>query len=199
MIGLLFFSIFSECHLGLHAGFLLLINLIRGHHSSSLYKGMQFLFFFVISIFHSFSNVSAYSLFFIIGTFGATRVPVVGWMPFKSLEQLAPFALFLVFQLLEFCNYVSVSRGYKTNSWQDIKFKLFVFSIAFAILAAIVMHLLPTGFFGPLSARVRGLFLKHTRYSKKLNSCLDYHFFTRVDSFLEQVTLSSIPSLSISQ
>ena len=32
----------------------------------------------------------AYSLFHVIGTFGATRVPPVGYGPFKSMEQLAP-------------------------------------------------------------------------------------------------------------
>ena len=30
----------------------------------------------------------AFSLFYVIGTFGATRVPVVGWQPLSSMEQL---------------------------------------------------------------------------------------------------------------
>ena len=32
-----------------------------------------------------------------------TQVPVVGWSPLKSLEQLAPLAVFLAIQLLEYC------------------------------------------------------------------------------------------------
>ena len=31
---------------------------------------------------------AAYTLFYVIGTFGATHVPVVGWTPLKSLEQV---------------------------------------------------------------------------------------------------------------
>ena len=38
-----------------------------------------------------------------------------------------------------------------------------VFSVAFLILAAVVFALWPTGYFGPLSSRIRGLFVKHTR------------------------------------
>ena len=30
----------------------------------------------------------AYSLFFVVGTIGALNLPLVGWQPFQSLEQL---------------------------------------------------------------------------------------------------------------
>jgi dolichyl-diphosphooligosaccharide--protein glycosyltransferase len=134
----------------------------------------------------------AYTLWYIIGTFGATRVPVVGLTPFKSLEQLAPFALFIVFQLRHYCqrrkylffytentlihrhththththtytllySLFSVSLGIQQGSKADIKFKLFVFAFASVVIGAIVYVLLPTGYFGPLSARVRGLFVQ---------------------------------------
>lgn len=70
-------------------------NLLRRVHSSSLYK--------------------AYTLFFVIGTLGATRVPVVGMTPFKSLEQMGPLLLFIIFQLFEFCHYYSQKRQYKVG------------------------------------------------------------------------------------
>lgn len=38
-----------------------------------------------------------------------------------------------------------------------------VFTIAFMVLAGVVVVLLPTGYFGPLSSRIRGLFVKHTK------------------------------------
>jgi len=41
----------------------------------------------------------AYTLFFVIGTLGATRVPPVGMNPLKSMEQLAPLLVFLGYQV----------------------------------------------------------------------------------------------------
>jgi len=140
---------------GIHAGFLLLVNLLMGRHSSSLHR--------------------AYSLFYVIGTFGAIHVPVVGWAPFKSLEQLAPFFVFLAFQLFELCNYLAVQKGYRTGSPEDWRVKLMVFSGAAIVVAVGVAILLPTGFFGPLSARVRGLFLKHTRTGNPLVDSVAEH------------------------
>ena len=61
------------------------------------------------------STYKAYTLFFIIGTLGATRIPVVGWTPLKSLEQMGPFGVFITYQLLEFCNYRI--RKHKDMSW----------------------------------------------------------------------------------
>ena len=43
----------------------------------------------------------AYTLFYIIGTAGATRVPVIGMTPLRSLEQLPCLAIFGGLQLLE--------------------------------------------------------------------------------------------------
>jgi dolichyl-diphosphooligosaccharide--protein glycosyltransferase len=37
----------------------------------------------------------SYTLFHIIGTSLAIQIPVVGWAPLKSLEQLGPCAVFL--------------------------------------------------------------------------------------------------------
>lgn len=54
--------------IALHAGFLVLV----GRFSFNLHR--------------------AYSLFYIIGTAGAMQIPVVGWTPLKSLEQLGAFA-----------------------------------------------------------------------------------------------------------
>lgn len=141
--------------IGLHAGLLLSSNLARGYHSSGLYR--------------------AYSIWFIIGTFGATRVPVINYTPFKSLEQLAPFVLFLGFQLLEFCHYVSRKRNYEPNSADEWRLKFHVFGVALVIGFGVVAILYPTGFFGPLSSRVRGLFLKHTRTGNPLVDSVAEH------------------------
>merc|ERR1719162_1054014 len=47
----------------------------------------------------------AYTLFFVIGTFGAIQVPVVGMQPLRSLEQIGPLLVFLGYQVLAFSDY----------------------------------------------------------------------------------------------
>jgi len=43
----------------------------------------------------------AYSLFFLVGTACAVHVPIVGWLPLRSAEQLGPLAVFIAFQLYQ--------------------------------------------------------------------------------------------------
>ncbi|KAJ1478227.1 Oligosaccharyl transferase STT3 subunit-domain-containing protein, partial [Baffinella frigidus] len=141
--------IFVVNMIGVHAGVLVLL----GQYSSSLHK--------------------AYSLWFIIGTFGATRVPVVGMAPFKSLEQLGPFGVFLGIQLLEICEQQRKKKKLSMMEVQVLRMK--VFGVAGAALAVLVAILLPTGYFGPLSSRVRGLFVKHTRTGNPLVDSVAEH------------------------
>ena len=53
----------------------------------------------------------AFSLFYVIGTLGAIQVPVVGWGPLKSLEQLGPLAIFVGMQVLEVAAVQKRKRG----------------------------------------------------------------------------------------
>lgn len=64
--------------IGLHTALLLLRGFLNGTLTPKLYR--------------------SYSLFIIIGTFGATRTPVVGLSPFKSAEQIAPLFVFIGMQ-----------------------------------------------------------------------------------------------------
>jgi len=135
--------------IGVHAGLLW----ITGCHSTKLHR--------------------AYSLFYIIGTFGAVHVPVVGWAPLKSLEQLGAFGVFIALQLMEFCE---VARRKKNLTNLDVnKLRLVVFGATAAVFAVIAVILLPTGYFGPLSARVRGLFVRHTRTGNPLVDSVAEH------------------------
>jgi dolichyl-diphosphooligosaccharide--protein glycosyltransferase len=115
----------------LHAGLLALV----GRYSSKLHR--------------------AYTLFYVIGTLGAIQVPVVGWSPFKSMEQLGGLVVFVALQLLE---YVEVQRRKKDLSLlQVFKLRVKVFTPVAVLCAVAIAVLLPTGYFGPLTARVRGL------------------------------------------
>jgi dolichyl-diphosphooligosaccharide--protein glycosyltransferase len=109
----------------------------------------------------------AYTLWYIIGTFGATRVPVVGMAPLKSLEQLSGLVGLIGLQLIAYCE---AKRKKQELGWGPKAYALYtkVFgAVAMAVVAVIVV-LAPTGYFGPLSSRVRGLFLKHTRTGNPL-------------------------------
>eukprot|EP00912_Choanoflagellata_sp_UC4_P001252 UC4_evm1s779 len=113
----------------------------------------------------------AYSLFYVIGTLGAMQVPIIGWGPIKSLEQLSGLAVFIGLQILE---YVRVKKG--KQSWREILKEL----IKTSIIVGLVVGLFATykyqqGYFGPLGARIRGLFVKHTRTGNPLVDSVAEH------------------------
>ncbi len=89
----------------------------------------------------------AYSVFYVLGTFLATRVPVVGMAPLKSLEQLGPAGVFFGFQLLAFCE--SQRKKKKLSTMEAWKLRILVFGLA-ALGGAVVAYLLDSyfGYFG---------------------------------------------------
>eukprot|EP00750_Incisomonas_marina_P000789 INCI1059.2.p1 GENE.INCI1059.2~~INCI1059.2.p1 ORF type:complete len:986 (-),score=184.27 INCI1059.2:87-2996(-) len=115
----------------------------------------------------------AYSLFYIIGTMGAMRVPVIGWTPLRSMEQIAGLLTFIVLQVLEFCEIKR--RREKLTLFQTFLNRILYGGITVTVLAAIAYVLLPTGYFGPLGARIRGLFVKHTRTGNPLVDSVAEH------------------------
>jgi len=46
----------------------------------------------------------AYTIFYVLGTYGATTIPVVGWTPLRSLEQCRPLGFFLAYHALGYCD-----------------------------------------------------------------------------------------------
>eukprot|EP00128_Syssomonas_multiformis_P010615 Colp12_sorted_trinity150504_noHs@32866 len=147
--------------IGLHAGVLVLL----GYFSQSLHR--------------------AYSLWYVIGTFLAMQVPVVNWTPLTSLEQIGPLAVFLGLQVLALCD--EYSRR-KNVTWQNdprewIRIRVKGFGIAAAIGVVVLMFLVPTGYFGPLSARVRSLFIKHTKTGNPLVDSVAEHQPASADSY----------------
>ena len=135
--------------IGLHAAMLVVI----GRYTSSLHR--------------------AYTLFFIVGTFGATRVPPVGMNPFKSMEQLAPLLVFLGFQVLEVANVQRQKRGLTVA--QTLQLLLKLSAPCLVALLLLTSYLMSIGYFGPLTARVRGLFVKHTRTGNPLVDSVAEH------------------------
>jgi dolichyl-diphosphooligosaccharide--protein glycosyltransferase len=117
----------------------------------------------------------SYTIFYVLGTFGATRVPVVGWAPLKSLEQLAPCGVFIVYQAFQLCEVQRKNLKVSFNSAAAWKIRVRVFGAVATVGAVVVAMLFPTGYFGPLSSRVRGLFVKHTRTGNPLVDSVAEH------------------------
>ena len=134
---------------GLHAATLVLV----GQYSPSLHR--------------------AYSLFWIIGTLGAIQFPVVGLAPVKSLEQLGPAFVFLGMQVLAGAERLVKSAGATGAEAWRIRINVYAGAAAAACLA--IAALAPTGHFGPLSVRVKGLFKMHTRTGNPLVDSVAEH------------------------
>jgi dolichyl-diphosphooligosaccharide--protein glycosyltransferase len=158
------------CMVATWGGFVFVLNMI-GLHA------------FVLVLLGRFSNKLywSYTLWYIVGTLGAIQVPVVGWTPVKSLEQLAPAGVFGMMQLLQLCEnkkflklLTNVDRDSLTNMQRfQVRFK--VFAVAGAMASVVIAMLWPTGYFGPLSSRVRGLFVTHTRTGNPLVDSVAEH------------------------
>ena len=143
-------------------GFVFVLNMI-GLHAAVLVAAGRF-----TSKLHR-----AYSLFYVIGTLGAIQVPVVGWGPLKSLEQLGPLAIFIGMQVLEVA---AVRRRKYGLSLTKTLVVLIQATLPVAVVVlAVVVALNQQGYFGPFSSRVRGLFVKHTRTGNPLVDSVAEH------------------------
>jgi hypothetical protein len=135
--------------IGAHAAFLVLF----GRFSTKVYR--------------------AYTLFYIVGTSLAIRVPVVGWSPLKSLEQLGPCAVFLGYQLLYYTE--GRRRLFKMTRAEAWRLRVRVFAIALGVVVLLVLLVIPKSYFGPISSRVRGLFVPHTKTGNPLVDSVAEH------------------------
>merc|ERR1711871_1542629 len=127
----------------------------------------------------------SYSLFYVLGTIGAMQFPVVGSAPIKSLEQLGPMLVFFFMQL-RYISDVVYEKYFKEEKIEQFRFFQFkLLSAFFIILVISVVTLMPTGWFGPLSSRVRGLFVQHTRTGNPLVDSVAEHQATHSSAYMK--------------
>jgi dolichyl-diphosphooligosaccharide--protein glycosyltransferase len=168
------------CMVAAWGGFVFVLNMI-GIHA------------FVLILFGRFSKKLywSYTLWYIVGTIGAIQVPVVGWAPLKSLEQLAPGCIFGLMQLLYLCDHEKFLKSFfnidkaTITTAQKIKVMFWVFGAAAAIFSVVCSYLWNIGYFGPLSSRVRGLFLQHTRTGNPLVDSVAEHQPAKPENFYQ--------------
>lgn len=115
----------------------------------------------------------SYTLFYITGTLLAIQVPVVGLTPLKSLEQMGPGLVFLGYQIIYYCEREILKK--KLGKAQAWRFRVEIITTACLITAAMLVLLVPQGYFGPISSRVRGLFVKHTKTGNPLVDSVAEH------------------------
>ena len=116
----------------------------------------------------------AFSLFFVVGTLGATRVPVVGMGPLRSLEQIAPLLTFGGLQVL-MLGEKAVEKARPLSKAEAWNRRLKVYATAAGAGLLVLVLLFSVGYFGPISSRVRGLFVKHTRTGNPLVDSVAEH------------------------
>jgi dolichyl-diphosphooligosaccharide--protein glycosyltransferase len=151
-------------------GYIFVLNMIAVHAAATVALGR-----------YSQTLHRAYSLFYVIGTLGAVQIPVVGWVPFKSLEQISALGVFIVLNVIEIV--ALVERRTKLSGVRRWSLRVGVASSAASVVSFAIALLLPTGYFGPLSARIAGLFVKHTRTGNPLVDSVAEHQPTNVGAY----------------
>lgn len=143
-------------------GYIFVLNLI-GLHAAMLVGVGRF----------STRVYTSYTLFYLIGTSLAVQVPVVGWAPLKSLEQLGPCGVFLGYQVLQVCEIIRKKNNLSRMEAWKLRIQLGAGCAGVGLI--LVFALAPAGYFGPLSSRVRGLFVQHTRTGNPLVDSVAEH------------------------
>lgn len=143
-------------------GYVFVINLVGAHAATLVLLGR-----------HSSKLHAAYSGFYVVGTALAVQVPVVGWTPIRSLEQLGPLFVFFGIQFVEYCERVR-TRDNLTRS-QVWLLRIRIGGLVALVGAVVISALWPTGYFGPISSRVRGLFVPHTKTGNPLVDSVAEH------------------------
>lgn len=138
----------------------------------------------------------AYSIFYLVGTALAIQVPVVGWTPLKSLEQLGALAGFGGLQLLELVHLLlerqRKQRDGVVRRSDVLKVYVMVFGGAALAAAGVVALLAPTGYFGPISSRVRGLFVQHTKTGNPLVDSVAEHQAASPDAYKQYLSAAVV-------
>jgi len=143
-------------------GYVFVINLMAAHAGALVLLGR-----------YSDRLHRAYTSMFVIGTALAIHVPVVGLTPLKSLEQMGPLVAFGGLQLIEVIEMLKRTYNWDTKKTWQARFAAFGGCGIVAILVAFLLA--SKGYFGPISSRVRGLFVKHTKTGNPLVDSVAEH------------------------
>ena len=156
--------IFVHNMLSLHAVVVLLNDWYRGIYDNRVFQ--------------------AYSLYFLIGTALAVCVPPVGYMPFKSMEQISGLIVWLGMIALHYSEQERVNKGIPLLSRRGVYLRLKYLS-TFAIgVSTVFGGLLFKDHWLPMSPRVRSLILVHKKTGNSLVDSVAEHQPGSTEAFL---------------
>jgi dolichyl-diphosphooligosaccharide--protein glycosyltransferase len=125
-----------------------------------------------------------YTIWFVVGTAGAVQFPIVGWQPLQSMEQLGPLGVFALLQLMWLVDAV-IARYTHWSSAKAARFRRDALALALGVGVVAAASLVPKGFVGPLSARIQGLFVRHTRTGNPLVDSVAEHQATPPTAYIQ--------------
>eukprot|EP00121_Abeoforma_whisleri_P012910 Awhi_evm1s11917 len=136
----------------------------------------------------------AYTIFFFFGTLGAIQVPVVGFTPLRSLEQMGPMLVFLGFFVLQYCEIQRQKQSLDFWQLQALRFKMAVLA-GIALVSVVGFVLVPMGYFGEVTARVKGLFVKHTKTGNPLVDSVAEHQPASADAYFQYLNYAQYSAI----
>ena len=119
------------------------------------------------------------------------------------MEQVGPLAIFFLFNFCAVVDAIAASRRRAGSSaptyWEVVSDRVRAGALLAVPVTPFLLWLYRTGYFGPLSVRVRALFLKHTRTGNPLVDSVAEH---QVSSLLALISRNIIewrkcPSLRV--
>lgn len=114
----------------------------------------------------------SYTIFIVLGTLGAIQFPVVGNKPLRDMEHVGPLGVFIAMQVMAFCEWARNKYKMSEESFKEFRFRVFAIAVA---LVAVSLAFFPAGYWGPISNRVRSLFIKHTHTGNPLVDSVAEH------------------------
>jgi dolichyl-diphosphooligosaccharide--protein glycosyltransferase len=126
----------------------------------------------------------SYSVVYGVATYlGLSFIPVIGRAPLDNMEHMGPLFVFCSIQLLELWQiYKERFLSGHTEEQRDAVRRRFMTYIAGAFVMAFFLFLY-SGKVGPISVRVRSLFVKHTRTGNPLVDSVAEHQATPNDIY----------------
>eukprot|EP00927_Polykrikos_kofoidii_P068264 TRINITY_DN6361_c1_g1_i1.p1 TRINITY_DN6361_c1_g1~~TRINITY_DN6361_c1_g1_i1.p1 ORF type:complete len:828 (+),score=94.76 TRINITY_DN6361_c1_g1_i1:64-2547(+) len=143
--------IFVNNMIGLHTA----VTVALGKYTDGLYK--------------------AYTIWFLVGTYGAMAVPVIGWAPLRSLEQMPSLLVFVVLQVMHLCDLYRRKQKKDMSGFRFFFVRAFAFILVASVCAVGCTILMQLGYFMPLGARIRGLFLEAVKTGNPLVDSVAEH------------------------
>lgn len=115
----------------------------------------------------------SYTLFYVVGTVLAIQIPIVGYAPITTLEQLPTRIVVVLFQFVRLGEIVIQKRNMSENGASWFRFRLSTIGATLIVAGAAVF--IQLGYLVPVSSRIASLFLKLSKTGNPLVDSVAEH------------------------